>query len=231
MAAEDALSEALYEALRVWPASGVPDNPDAWLLTVARNRERDRFKSSAFRLAAPLRTAEEQLGLSDEIDLERIPDQRLRLLFVCAHPSIDIGIRTPLMLQTVLGQDAKSIARAYAVAPGAMAQRLVRAKHKIRGAAIPFVIPGTTDIPERLEAVLEAIYGVYALDWDSDVERDIVDDFSREALYLARELTALLPRQAEVFGLAALMAFSLSRRAARRSPDGAFIPLDAQDTA
>lgn len=230
MAAEDALAEALYEALRVWPASGIPDNPDGWLLTVARNRERDRFKSSAFRRAAPLDTADERFGLSDDVDLERIPDQRLRLLFVCAHPAIDAGIRTPLMLQAVLGQDAKDIARAYAVAPGAMAQRLVRAKRKIRDAGIPFVIPDTAAIPERLEAVLQAIYGVYALGWESDVERDIIDDLGREALYLARELTVLLPREAEAFGLASLLAFSLSRRAARRSQSGAFIPLDAQDT-
>lgn len=230
MAAEDAVSEALQEALRVWPTSGIPDNPDAWLLTVARNRERDRLKSSAHRLSSPLSPAEERRGLTDDVDLERIPDQRLRLLFVCAHPSIDEGIRTPLMLQTVLGQEAKDIARAYAVAPTAMAQRLVRAKRKIRDAGIPFIVPNKSDIPERLEAVLEAIYGVYALGWDSEAERDLVDDFTLEAVYLARELTALLPNEAEVFGLAALMVLSLSRTKARRTAAGEFVPLDAQDT-
>ena len=231
MAAEDAVSDAFHEALHVWPTSGIPENPDAWLLTVARNRERDRFKSSSFRLAAELGPAEEQRGLTDDVDLDRIPDQRLRLLFVCAHPSIDPSIRTPLMLQTVLGQEAQDIARAYAVAPAAMAQRLVRAKRKIRDARIPFVIPEKADIPERLEAVLEAIYGVYSLGWDSEPEREIVDDFALEADYLARELTVLLPHEAEVFGLAALMTLSLSRKDARRTASGEFIPLDSQDTA
>ncbi|XBB65198.1 DUF6596 domain-containing protein [Nocardioides sp. WV_118_6] len=229
MAAEDAVADALHEALRRWPASGIPDNPDGWLLTVARNRDRDRLKSAAHRRAAPLDPAVERRGITDDIDLERIPDHRLRLLFVCAHPSIDPGIRTPLMLQTVLGQDAKDVARAYAVSPATMAQRLVRAKRKIRDAAIPFVIPGTTEIPDRLDAVLEAIYGVYALDWDTEAERDAVDDLTLEAVHLARELTTLLPQHPEVFGLAALMTLSLSRKDARRSAEGEFVPLDLQD--
>lgn len=229
MAAEDAVSDALHEALRVWPTSGIPDNPDAWLLTVARNRKRDRFKSSAHRRSVPLARTEDRHGFIDEVDLEQIPDQRLRLLFACAHPAIDPTIRTPLMLQVVLGQEAKDIARAYATTPAAMAQRLVRAKRKIKDAAIPFVIPSRAEMPERLDAVLEAVYGVYSLSWEDEIERDIVDDLTMEAVHLAGELTTLLPLHAEVFGLAALMTLSLSRKDARRTAAGEYVPLDEQD--
>ncbi|CAA9212185.1 MAG: RNA polymerase ECF-type sigma factor [uncultured Arthrobacter sp.] len=197
-AAEDALADAFLRALTTWPVSGIPENPEAWLFTVSRNRQRDRYRSAAYRTSVPLEPDDASPGAGppggtarrtgtrgvvpspvgsgfalpgavhwDEVDVEAIPDRRLALLFVCAHPAIDPGVRTPLMLQVILGVPADRIASAFAVPAPAMAQRLVRAKRRIREARIPFVLPDTTVLKERLPAVLEAVYGAYALDWRS----------------------------------------------------------------
>jgi len=230
-AAEDCLGHAFVQALRTWPAGGVPDNPEGWLLTVARNRLRDIHRSAEHRLSDSI----EELALSealtavDEIDPDAIPDRRLALLFVCAHPAIDAAARTPLMLQTVLGFSAEQIAEAFAMPPAAMAQRLVRAKRRIRDARIPFVVPDRAQMPQRLTPVLEAVYGAYAIDFPLVAGSEVRESLAAESHYLASALAELLPHEPEALGLAALISLSLARRPGRGN-DGEFVPLDQQNT-
>jgi RNA polymerase sigma-70 factor (ECF subfamily) len=225
--AEDALADALERALQRWPDDGIPANPHAWLLTVARNRLRDMWKSHAYRMTDPLGETEYHPTGTD--DMPAIPDRRLELMLVCAHPAIAPNIRTPLMLQTVLGVEAGAIAEAFAVEPATMAQRLVRAKKRIRDAGIPFVPPERHDLAARLPAVLEAVYGAYAIDWQLMPQATPIETLAAEALHLALVLTELLPDEPEVLGLAALVCLSEARRSARRDEQGRFVPLDEQD--
>jgi RNA polymerase sigma-70 factor (ECF subfamily) len=231
--AEDCLAAAFAQALSTWPRTGVPDAPEAWILTVARNRRQDVRRSAAYQLTDSIDDVSRDGGLSavstmNEIDPDAIPDRRLALLFVCAHPAIDPAVRTPLMLQTVLGFDADDIGRAFLVPPAAMAQRLVRAKRRIRDARIPFSIPDRSQMPERLTPVLEAIYGAYAIDFSLVAGTAERESLSGEAHYLATTLAELLPDEPEVLGLAALISLSLARRDARGTPED-FVPLDEQD--
>ena len=228
-AAEDALADAFVAALRTWPTSGVPHNPDGWLYSAARNqlnnisRHQQVVDASAADLAL----------LYDELAPEpgQVPDDRLKLLFVCAHPAIDKGVRTPLMLQTVLGLDAAQIGAAFLVAPATMGQRLVRAKDKIKLAGLRFALPHTDDIPERLHDELNAIYAAYGTSWDAvDGAATGTPHLAEEAIFLARLVVALLPHEPEPQGLLALMLYCESRRSARRSEDGRFVPLGQQDT-
>lgn len=230
--AEDALSEALQAALATWPHAGIPDKPEAWLMASARRQLID-----ATRHGHVQRRAEPTLQLLEE---ERqsyatetaFPDERLKLLFVCAHPAIDSASRTPLMLQTVLGLDAARIASAFLVAPATMSQRLVRAKTKIRAAGIPFVIPDAHELPERLESVLESIYAAYGTGWEDATGADpLRKGLADEALWLARLITQLLSASAEAHGLLALILHCEARRTARRSTAGDYVPLNDQDTA
>ncbi len=229
--AEDALSEALSAALRRWPLDGVPEKPEAWLLRAARNRLIDAARHAAVRKNAQplLQLAAE----AEEVATMRpaFPDERLKLLFVCAHPAVDVLARTPLMLQTVLGLDAARIASAFLVSPAAMEQRLVRAKTKIREARIPFRVPDPPEWAERVSFVLDAIYSAYTAGW-SDVldEASLHHALSHEALEIARTLVQLMPHEAEARGLLALMIHVEARRGARYA-EGRFIPLDRQDIA
>ena len=228
--AEDALSNALVSALKHWPEDGVPKNPEAWLLIAARHSLIDAIRHQRVVLESEP-TLKFLTENSTETTLSpQFPDERLKLLFVCAHPAIDPAMHTPLMLQAVLGLDAARIAQAFLIAPKTMGQRLFRAKTKIRTGGIPFEIPQERDLPERLDAVLEAIYAAFGIGWDDMVGADQRGrDLANEAIWLARVLLQLMPGQAEVQGLLALMLHCEARRPARRSPDGRYIPLSEQD--
>jgi predicted RNA polymerase sigma factor len=230
-AAEDALAEAFQNALEAWPVAGVPREPEAWLLTAARRRLIDQMRHARVQEeAAPLllAAAEEAQDVAEESS--GFPDDRLKLLFVCAHPGIDPMARTPLMLQTVLGLDAARIAAAFVVRPTTMGQRLSRAKTKIRDAGIPFEVPGALDLPTRVDGVAEAIYAAYGSGWDDVAGLDARrTGLSQEAIDLGRLLARLMPDEPEVLGLLALMLHSEARREARRDAAGAYVPLSQQD--
>ena len=230
-AAQDALSDAFVAALEKWPVEGVPEKPEAWLLHVARNRIIDaarrhqvQQKSEAF-----LRQIAEEAESAAETR-EHFPDERLKLLFVCAHPAIDAAARTPLMLQTVLGIDAERIASAFLVSPAAMSQRLVRAKNKIRDAAIPFRVPEPPEWDERTSFVLDAIYSAYTTGWQSVMETSATHHaLAAEAISIGRTAVQLMPNEPEARGLLALMLHCEARRAARYTSSGEFVPLDQQN--
>lgn len=227
-AAEDALASAFAAALAAWPAGGVPDNPDAWLLTTARNLVRNVHRAAGVRAAATDEILRRMASWAETPS--GFPDERLKLLFVCAHPAIDPGARAPLMLQTVLGLDAATIAGAFLTAPAAMGQRLVRAKTRIREAQLRFEVPEPEALAERLDDVLEAIYAAYGFSWDAVAGAEAqMNALGAEALYLARLTVDLLPQEPEPRGLLALMLYCEARRAARRTPEGAFVPLHRQD--
>ncbi len=231
--AEDALSEAFATALSDWPAGGVPDTPEAWLLTVARRRMIDaaRRRHHAEDAADTMRRVSEELAAAEVSEMP-IPDDRLSLMFACAHPAIDSAVRAPLILQTVLGFDAATIASAFLLAPATMSQRLVRAKAKIKQAGIPFRIPGQADLPERLEAVLDAIYAAFAEGWSDPAGTEIRRrDLAEEAIWLGRLVASLMPDEPEALGLLSLMLHAEARRSARRDGQGEYVPLADQDPA
>jgi RNA polymerase sigma-70 factor (ECF subfamily) len=227
-AAEDALSEAFAAALADWPLRGIPRSPEAWLLTVARRRQVDAVRTRVHAEAAAQQLLLLQ-ELADPPEDAAIPDERLRLLFACTHPAIDAGVRAPLMLQAVLGFDAGTIASAMLVAPAAMAQRLVRAKAKIREAGIPFEVPPRAAWAERLDSVLAAIYAAYAEGWNDAGADPARRNLAAEAIWLARLLCELLPGEPEALGLLSLMLYAQARLRARRGPHGEYVPLAEQD--
>ena len=235
-AAEDALSEAFAAALTDWDAGGIPDNPEGWLVTVARRRAVDatRRRRSGEAAIPHLQLIAEELAeeLADAASDPSMPDHRLALMFACAHPAIDPGIRAPLILQTILGFDAATIGSAFLVSPAAMGQRLARAKSKIRQAGIPFRVPERADLRERLAAVLEAIYAAFAEGWSDPAGTEIRRrDLAEEAIWLGRLVASLLPDEPEAIGLLALMLHAEARRGARRNAAGDYVPLAEQDPA
>jgi len=220
-AAEDALADAFRAALETWPDDGVPRSPEAWLLVVARRQLGRAARHGAVRAAHE----ETLIMLADELaERPDFPDERLKLLLVCAHPAIEPSVRTPLMLQTVLGLEAARIAAAFLVSPSAMGQRLVRAKARLRDAGIAFAVPEAAELPARLPDVLAAIYAAFGAGWDD------AGPLAEEAIWLARVVASLLPGEPEALGLLALLLHAHARQAARRDPAGRFVPLDEQDT-
>jgi RNA polymerase sigma-70 factor (ECF subfamily) len=231
--AEDALADAFAAALADWPVHGVPGSPEAWLLTVARRRWIDaaRRRRSAEGAADHLRL------MADEIEAaaasaSELPDQRLGLMFACAHPAIDPGIRAPLILQTILGLDAAAIGSAFLVAPATMSQRLVRAKKKIREAGIPLEVPERAELAARLDAVLDAIYAAFAEGWSDPAGADARRrNLAEEGIWLGRLVASLLPQEPEALGLLSLMLYAQARRDARRDAQGGYVPLADQEAA
>jgi len=231
--AEDALSDAFAAALSDWPSSGIPDRPEAWLMTAALRKVIDasRRQRRSENAAAHQRLIAEELNAAAK-HAQEIPDDRLSLMFACAHPAIEPAIRAPLTLQTVLGFDAATIASAFLVSPAAMSQRLVRAKNKIKQAGIPFRLPERAELRERLDAVLDAIYAAFTEGWSDPAGTEARRrNLAEEGIWLGRLVVMLLPNEPEALGLLALMLHAEARRGARRNAYGEYVPLAEQDTA
>jgi len=229
--AEDALSEAFASALADWPRNGCPQNPEAWLMTVARRKFLDATRSTQ-RETASDEIEQNAMAIPFDAEATEIPDRRLGLMFACAHPAIDAAIRAPLMLQAILGLDAARIASAFLISPATMSQRLVRAKNKIRQAGIPLAIPERSQLRHRLDTILDAIYAAFTEGWIDAAGTDVARrDLAEEAIYLGRVITDLLPNEPEGLGLLALMLHAEARRPARRNAAGDYVPLAQQDAA
>ncbi len=231
-AAEDALADAFSSALERWPARGVPDSPEAWLAVAARNSLTDRARAwqRSERLAD--RVLNERAAAVEavaECDHELV-DDRLAMMFACAHPALPPAIHGPLILQAVLGLSAEKIASAFLIAPATMSQRLVRAKKKMAATRIPLRVPAPAELPQRLDSVLAAVYAAFATGWDDPAGHDPRNsDLAEEALWLGRLIVELCPTEPEPRGLLALMLHAHARRPARRAPGGSFVALDDQD--
>lgn len=229
-AAEDLLAEAFAAALEQWPAAGVPANPDGWLITAAKRRRLDLLRRGQVRLEAEPHLQLLAAEMEDAArSAEALPDRRLALMFACAHPLIEPGARSPLILQAVLGLSAKAIAGAFLVSPGTMGQRLVRAKAHIKASGVPFAPTDRREMPERLNAVLDAIYAAYSTGWDEGQEG--ASELASEAIWLGGLVAEWLPEEPEAGALLALMLYAEARRAARRDGEGGYVPIDRQDVA
>jgi RNA polymerase sigma-70 factor (ECF subfamily) len=233
--AEDVASEAIEAALRHWPVDGVPDRPGAWLLTTARRRAVDRLRRDrayAARLAVLQAEADRGDPAPPADAADDLPDERLRLFFTCTHPALAADDRGALILRCLAGLSTAEVARAYLVPTTTMAQRIVRAKNKIRRARIPFRVPGPDELPERLPGVLQVLYSVFTEGYAASTGPQLQRlDLAEEAIRLARILRRLLPAEREVAGLLGLMLLVHARRATRTGADGELVLLDEQDRA
>lgn len=225
--AEEALHEAFFVAVQRWPLDGVPDNPRAWLVSTGRFKAIDRLRRQA-RFTPLLQAQAEALEAADWSD-EHVEDDRLRLIFTCCHPALAADAQAALTLREICDLTTEEIARAFLASPATIAQRIVRAKGKIREAKIPYQVPSRDELPERLDSVLRVIYLVFNEGYSASIGADLTrEDLTREAIRLGRLLMELLP-EPEVMGLLALMLLHESRRPARTTASGELVLLDEQD--
>ncbi|MGB6516816.1 MAG: sigma-70 family RNA polymerase sigma factor [Mycobacterium sp.] len=228
--AEDAVQEAFAEALRAWPRDGVPANPGGWVLTVARNRARDRLRRESVRPGKELAAVVDNIRARTEVDVHPIRDDELRMMFTCAHPALDRLSQLALTLRLVSGLTVAEIARALLQTETAVGQRITRAKAKVRHANIPLRVPPAELLAERTPHVLSCIYSVFTEGyWSTAGPSAIRDELCDEGVRLASELCTLMPNELEAHALAALMLLHDSRRATRVDGDGTLVPLEEQD--